>query len=203
MTTVQTSSRQVNGAIKAVRTSADKYNKNVQTAIELIIAHADLYGDCTGAGRLLEAMPRSNRRSLVISHFADYSPINVRKGKEGEGFTATLRKQDDTKYKPFNLEGVKANLWHMRPEAQTLPDTVTYQTVIDDFDKFCQAEHRKGEKVKAEADAMDDGPTKANRMADANAIFDFVADLRKAFKAAAKAPRLVSDNTDTDEQAAA
>lgn len=203
MTTVQTSSRAVNTAIKSVRVSADKYNANVQNAIELIIAHADSYGDCTGAGRLLEAMPRSNRRSLVISHFADYSPINVRKAKEGEGFTATLRKPDDSRYKAFDLEGVKANLWHLRPEAERLPDVVTYQTVVDDFDKFCEAEKRKGDKVKAEADTMADGPEKIRRMETANDIFDFVADLRKAFKTASNRPKLVADNSDAGEVAAA
>lgn len=196
MTTQQTSSRAVNAAIRTVRTTGEKYNKAVQTAIILVIQHADTYGDCTGAARLLEAMPRSNRRSLVIAHFAEYSPINVRKDKDGNGFTASLRKADDTKYRPFNVEGVTANNWWERKEAETLPDVITYQTIVDDFDKFCESEKRKGDKVRAEADAMDEGPAKDNRMADAHAIYDFVADLRKAFKSAAKTPRLVADNTD-------
>ena len=123
--TIKTSSQAVNRAIKAVKATGDKYNQSVQTAIVLVVRHANDYGDCTGAARLLDAMPRSNRRQLVVDHFAQYSPINVTKDSKTGGFKATLRKpfydkaetKPDENYRPFNIDGVKANNWWERPEA--------------------------------------------------------------------------------------
>lgn len=185
MITQQTSSRAVNAAIKAVKTSADKYNKLVQEAIVLIIGHSKDFSDCTGAERLLNAMPRSNRRSLAIAHFEQYSPINVR--KDGDAFKASLRKPDDKRYNNYDLDGVKVNNWFERPEAEKLADVIDLAMVVSDFDRWCEAEKRKAYKVKAEAEGMEDGPAKTNRMDDATNIVNFVDRLRKAAKAPASA----------------
>jgi hypothetical protein len=133
--TVKTSSNAVNRAIKTVKTVSGKYNQAVQDAIVLIIRHANDYGDCTGAARLLDAMPRSNRRQLVVDHFAQYSPINVT--KKNDKFSATLRKpyydkaetKPDNNYRPFDIDGVKSNNWWERPEAERLADVVSYDTL--------------------------------------------------------------------------
>lgn len=140
----KTSSRAINSKIKSVRTTAAKYNNLVQEAIVLIIQHAQSYGDCTGAGRLVDAMPRSNRRQLVIDHFKDYSPIKVAKDKNGL-FASTLRKPEANDYNDFNLDGVKANNWFERPEAATIPDVITFMSMRDGLNKFLEGMEKKAE----------------------------------------------------------
>lgn len=136
MTTEKTSSRAINGLIRQVGTAANRYNALVQTAIVAIIVHANDYGDCTGAARLLEAMPRSNRRSLAIAHFKDYSPINVAKDKNGN-FMANLDKGNkDREPRPFDIDGVRANNWFERPEAEKLEDVVTFESSREALNKF-------------------------------------------------------------------
>lgn len=181
--TEQTSSRAVNAAIKAVSKTAGAYNAAVQTAIVLIIRHAATFGDCTGAERLMNAMPRSNRRSLVIAHFADFSPISVR--KDGEIFKANFRKESDTKFKKFNPEGAEALNWWERPEAAKLPDVINLMAVRDDFDKFIERERNKAKKVRDEVkDLADDDATKVNRLRDADEIEAFVNRIVAAVKSA-------------------
>jgi len=151
-TEMQTSSRAINGLIRKVKTSATKYNTLVQEAIVAIVRHSNDYGDCTGAARLLDAMPRSNRRQLVVDHFAQYSPINVQRGKDGN-FTASLRKpffdKNETKpnklYNDYNIEGVKANKWFERPEAERIPDVVDYNSIHAYIMKMLDSRMKKAE----------------------------------------------------------
>jgi hypothetical protein len=155
---VKTSSAAINKLIKAVKTTGDKYNNTVQDAIVAIVRHANDYGDCTGAARLVDAMPRSNRRQLVVDHFAQYSPISV--VKKGETFNATLRKpfydKDETKenpnYRPFDIEGVKANTWWTRAGADKLPDVVDYDNIRTKMLAFFESQLKKADKIENDND---------------------------------------------------
>lgn len=192
--TEKSSSTAVNAAIKAVTKTAGAYNAAVQNAIVLIIRHSDTYRDCTGAARLLAAMPRSNRRSLVIAHFAQFSPINVR--KDGEEFKASLRKEDDTKYRKHDPEGAAANNWWERPEAGSLPDVIDLNAIKGDFDNFIKRELAKADKVTAEAEAMPEGAARINRLNDAADIRTFVTRIRDMVHVASK-PGTPAANVDT------
>lgn len=190
--TEKSSSTKVNAAIKAVSRTAGAYNAAVQTAIVLIIQHSAAFGDCTGAARLLAAMPRSNRRSLVIAHFADYSDINVR--KEGETFKASLRKPDDKKYNKPNPEGAAANNWWERPEAGSLPDVIDLNAIKGDFDNFIKRELAKADKVTAEAEALPEGAERVNRLNDAAEIRTFVTRIRDMVHVASKPTTSANDS---------
>lgn len=158
-TNVQTSSKNINRIIKAVKTTGDKYNHLVQEAIVAIVIHANDYGDCTGAARLIDAMPRSNRRQLVVDHFGQYSPINVQRDKDGN-FKASLRKpfmdKDETKpnkmYNAFNIDGVRANNWWERPEAERLPDVISYDSIRGAILKMLESNLKKADDCANEDD---------------------------------------------------
>lgn len=149
---VKTSSANINAIIKKVKATGDKYNTLVQSAIVAIVIHAKDYGDCTGAARLVAAMPRSNRRQLVVDHFSQYSPINVTKDKTG-AFNASLRKpfmdKDETKpnkhYNDFNIDGVRANNWFERPEAERLPDVIDYDSIRTRTLAFFESQLKKAD----------------------------------------------------------
>jgi hypothetical protein len=156
--TIKTSSANINKIIKAIKTTGDKYNHLVQDGIVAVIRHANDYGDCTGAARLVDAMPRSNRRQLVIDHFAEFSPINVT--KKGDVFSASLRKpfydKDETKenknYRPFNIEGVKAHNWWERAGADKLPDVIDYDNIRTKMLAFFESQLKKADKIENDND---------------------------------------------------
>jgi hypothetical protein len=152
---VKTSSQQINKLIKAVKTYGDKYNATVQQAIVAVIIHANDYGDCTGAARLVDAMPRSNRRQLVIDHFGDYSPISVSKDKQTGLFKATLRKPESKAFNAFNIDGVKANNWFERPEAERIPDVVTFSSIREKMLAQFESLLKKAEDIENQADKDD------------------------------------------------
>jgi hypothetical protein len=146
MTEEKTSSRAVNALIKSVKTYGDKYNTTVQSAIVAIVSHAKTYGDCTGAGRLVDAMPQSNRRTLVINHFTDYSPIKVSKSAKTGLFQAKNREPEEKGHNKFDVDGVKANNWFERPEAEKLPDVITFDTSREALNKFLASQIAKADK---------------------------------------------------------
>lgn len=157
--TAQTSNANINKLIRNIKTTANKYNTLVQDAIVAIVIHANDYGDCTGAARLLDAMPRSNRRQLVVDHFAQYSPINVSRDKDGT-FKASLRKpfhdKEETKpnknYNAFYIDGVRANNWWQRPEAERLADVVDYTAIHTKVLAFLESQLKKADKCENDND---------------------------------------------------
>lgn len=150
-TAEKTSSRNVNRIIGNVKRSAGAYNNHVQEAICAIIEHAKTFGDCTGAGRLLDAMPKSNRRQLAIDHFQEHSPIAVRLDNKTKVYRASYRKEDDKRYNKFNLAGARAtNWWERNKEAEEKP-LLTMTDIYGEFDKFALKLENlvKNEKVEA------------------------------------------------------
>jgi hypothetical protein len=111
----------INRNIKAVARSGEKFNLLVQVTAVACIAHCQACGDATPALRLVQAMPKSTRRGLLIDFFAAYSPIgmNVAKGKVG------LHKEGSKLYRPFDVAAAEANPWYNSDAAnkEDLPDT--------------------------------------------------------------------------------
>ena len=146
MITEQTSSKALNGKIRLVRNSYGKAGTYVQDAIVAIIAHARDYNDCTGAARLVDAMPKSARRSLVIDHFADYSPIRVVKDAKTGLMKASLRKPEDGLYKAFDVQGVAANRWDERAGVEKEPDIFDFTNAREMFYKMLKSAEKRAEK---------------------------------------------------------
>lgn len=131
-----TSSKAINSSIARIKTSFGKVNELVQDAIVQIMTHASLYGDCTGAARLLDAMPKSSRRGLVQIHFGRYSPINVHLDTKSKKMKASLRKDDSKSYNPFNIEAAKANKWYESVEADKEPEVLTLEDFKTKAERF-------------------------------------------------------------------
>jgi hypothetical protein len=125
----ETSSKAINSGIAEVKTGFGKINDLVQETALAIIIHASLYGDCTGAARLLDAMPKSSRRGLVQTFFGRYSPIAVHLDTKTKKMKANLRKEDSKSYAKFDIDGARANKWYELPEADKEPEILT----IEDF----------------------------------------------------------------------
>ena len=109
------SNKAINQAINTIRKNGAAWNELVQSTIVAIMEHAQTHNDCTAAERLLTAMPKSAKRSLVALHFQRYSPINVR--IEKNAYKASYHQADSKKYNTFNIGGAEANPWYDMPEA--------------------------------------------------------------------------------------
>lgn len=169
-----TSSKAINKSIDNIRTGFGKVNTMVQDAIVQIIIHASLYGDCTGAARLLDAMPKSSRRGLVQIHFAKYSPINVFLDTKSKKIKASLRKEDSKSYNKFNIDGARANNWYESVEAEREPEILT----LDDFKSKAERFIAQMKKMAADTDHV----AKADRKVVAQTVTKLEADLKKVFE---------------------
>jgi hypothetical protein len=156
--------KQINANIALIGRNYNKVNALVQTTALAILAHAQEHGDCTPALRLVQAMPKSARRGLLINWFAKYSPIgmNVNKGKVG------FHKEGSKLYRPFNVKEATANPWYEGEEAnkEDLPDTT-----LEAVNKGIFALAGRFKKLLDEGSvANDDIPAVEQRIADLIAI---------------------------------
>lgn len=166
--------KKINSNIKLIARNSDKLNKLIHTTAVGVLVHAQEHGDCTAALRLVQAMPVSHRRGLLINWFALYSPIgmNVANGKVG------FHKPEAKAYKPFDVETAEANPFYNSAEAQKedLPDTT-----LEAANKMIFAVATKLQKQ------LDDGRVAAN---DRDAVVARIADLKAIGKAAVAAAKV-------------
>lgn len=152
------SSKAINAKIRSIATTGKKFNDLIHETMLMVCRHATtvgpdgiMIGDVTGAARLVDAMPMSNRRSLVIDHFAQYTPIKVTKDAKSGAMRASLRKPEEKGYVDWNIEGLEANRWDERPEVQNEPDILTYDGAKDAIFKLLKSLDKKAEKSNDES----------------------------------------------------
>lgn len=112
--------------IENVRLTGGAFNALVHETIIGILIHAEKYGDCNGALALVKAMPKSTKRDAVVSSFRDYSPIRMNVPNDAVGFL----KADAKGYKPFNLDGYRADPWYDRKDMQKDQLDATLESTI-------------------------------------------------------------------------
>lgn len=117
----------INRNIRNVARSGAAFNTLVQNTGLLILAHVAEHGDANPAMRLVQAMPSSNRRNMVINWFKAFSPIRLTITKDVTKDKCGLRKVGDKDYTPFNVDGATANAWYeleVPGQGEILPDTL-------------------------------------------------------------------------------
>lgn len=126
----QTSNRAIAGVVRRIGTAGKAFNDTVQEGALMVLSHVSQYGDCTGAARIINAMPKTTRRSLLQKWFADFGGINVSVSK-GE-VKASLYKEGSANYKPrVDLDGARANPWYEIKQAEKNSDLFTAEDMID------------------------------------------------------------------------
>lgn len=130
----QTSLKAINSNISKIRGAGSKLNDAIHTTGLMILAHSQAYNDCTGAARLVDAMPKTHRRALVIKWFEMFSPIVI--DKKGDQMNAHLAKDGSPKNKKYNIEGAKANPFHNLPEVQNEPGLFTFEDLQDAINRL-------------------------------------------------------------------
>lgn len=160
----------INKNIATIGKMGTKFNELVQETAVGIIIHCQATGDCTAALRLVQVLPKSARRGLLINFFAAYSPIgmNVGTGKVG------LHRPDAKCYKPYNVDAARLNPWYNSAEAndEDLPDTTLEQTNKMIFGLASRLQKQ-----------LDEGRVAAN---DRDAVVEQIAQLKVIGRAVAK-----------------
>lgn len=132
--TEQTSNKAINAKIASVRENSAALNTLIHETGLMVMAHAAAYNDCTGAARLVDAMPKSHRRGLVMTWFERYSPVIV-ENKGGE-IKAHLAKDGSAKHKRYDIDGATANPFYAMPEVENEPDMFTIEDANDAIERI-------------------------------------------------------------------
>lgn len=157
----------INRLIASISRSATKLNEAIHNAAVLCIEHASNFGDCTSSARLVDAMPKSHRRSLLIEWFRLYSPISIAKNPKSDKMKAHLRgkadaNKDDEGFRKWDLEGAKATPFYAIEAANKEPDVPTLVTISENIHRFIARTQKQAEKI-----ANDDDKAEALKRLDA------------------------------------
>lgn len=147
--TQATSLAAINKMIVNISRSAAKLNETIHTAGMACIEHAKNYGDATPAARLVDALPMSHRRALVINWFAAFTPIAIAKDKTGKMKAHLSGKQEE---RTWNVEAAKATPFYAMPEAAVEPDVPTYESLHNNVIQFIKRMETKAAKIENESD---------------------------------------------------
>ena len=159
----QMSLKKINSNIKLIVTNAAKLNGRIHETAVMIAEHALEHGDCTPAGRLVEAMPASMRRTMLVLWFATFTPIVV----NATTFKVGMNKPESKKYVPFDVEGGKAKPFYEL--AEETPEK-SY-----DFDALVKMVEALGKQIEKK---IENGKVPANDIAGAQVIAAKVKGLR-------------------------
>lgn len=106
----------INKNIKRIGSVSTKLNTLIHVTAVMCVQHASEHGDANPAMRLVEAMPKTIRRTALIKWFATYSPIAIDTAKGT--FSCHLRKPESKAFNNFNLDGANANPWYDMKELE-------------------------------------------------------------------------------------
>lgn len=126
--------------------SAVKLNETIHETALLCMKHAQDYGDANNtAARLVDALPLSHRRSLLIAWFANFSPIGIGKdGKTGKMKGHLTGKAED---RVWNIEAAKATPFYAMPDAEREPDVPTFESIHSNVVAFLKRIEKKADAI--------------------------------------------------------
>lgn len=170
-----TSLATINKLITGIQRSAVKLNEQIHATALMCVEHAKSFGDASPAARLVDALPTSHRRSLLINWFAQFSPITVAKDGKTDRMKAHLKGTAEDRQKLWMVDEAKATPFFALPEAEREPDVPTYDMIHNNIVSFIKRTEGKIEKIENADD-------RAKAEAELNA-------LKGAFNAPAEAPK--------------
>lgn len=142
-----TSLTQINKMIGSIARSAVKLNETIANTALMCLQHAKDFGDASPAARLVDALPVSHRRSLVINWFGQFSPVVIGKdGKTGK-MKAHLKGTAEERDKMWMVAEAKATPFYAMPEAEREPDVPTYEAIHDNIVSFVKRIKTRAEKI--------------------------------------------------------
>lgn len=155
----QTSLTAINKAITSISRSAVKLNETIHNTALMCAQHTLDFEDTSPCARLVDALPMSHRRSLIIQWFEAFTPITIGKDNKSGKMKGHLRGKAEERKNMWNLPGAKATPFYAMPDAPNEPAVPTYQSIHENVVQFIKRMDKKAElianaddKKKAEAE---------------------------------------------------
>lgn len=148
-----------NKMIKGIARSAVKLNETIHATALLTAAHAKNFGDTTPCAALVDALPMSHRRSLLINWFDAFTPVGIAKDGKTQKMKGHLKGKSEERDKMWNLDAGKATPFYAMPDVEREPDVPTFESIhnnvvafIKRIDKKVESIEDQDERRKAEAE---------------------------------------------------
>lgn len=142
----------IDARIKVVATNATKLNDYAHETAVAIVEHAKEHGDCTRSLKLVNDLPKSHRRGLLVLWFARCGiRVDVTKG------TTTLYKDGSKMFAgpTFNLDWARITPFFAMPEAEKEQLDLTAGDVVDMINKLVKRLSTKLEEGKVAANDVE------------------------------------------------
>lgn len=145
-TAEKASSSAINTMIRRIKRAQETNNIRVQNCLLMIAEHSSSYGDCSGMARLLNALPAGLARnaSVIIDTMKAFTPILC--DMKGGVFVVRLAREGSREFKKYDIDGLRANPWYDRPEAQKDPKILDLDSLGDQLLKLADRIMKKIEK---------------------------------------------------------
>lgn len=132
--------------IRTIVINANKLNQLIHSTAMLVIEHAKEHGDCTRAQSLVNAMPASMRRTMLVLWFSTYTPIVVK--ADDAAWNAKMHKEGTKLFVPFDVDAARETpfftLAEQNPEAKIL-DFAGLVKLVEALGKRIEGKIEKGE----------------------------------------------------------
>lgn len=136
-----------NKIINNIARSAVKLNETIANACLMAAEHAKSFGDTTPCAALVDALPMSHRRSLLINWFDAFTPVGIAKdGKTGK-MKGHLKGKTEERDKMWNLAAGKATPFYAMPDVEREPDVPTFETLHNNVLAFVKRIEKKAEQI--------------------------------------------------------
>ena len=148
--TQQSSLRAINGRIANIAKVAGKLNVSIHETAILVMQHSHAFGDCSAAARLVDAMPMSHRRGLLIKWFKTYSPISVAKSDKTKAIKAHLSGKAEER--TWRIDEAKANPFFSMTGIEDEPDMPSYESIHNNVVSYLERMKKMTDKIENATD---------------------------------------------------
>lgn len=165
-----TSLATINKAIGSIARSAVKLNETIHNTAQMCAEHAKTYGDTDQCARLVDAMPMSHRRSLLIQWFDAFTPIGIGKDNKTGKMKGHLKGKAEERDAMWNLAPAKATPFYAMPDVEREPEVPTYDDIHTNVVSFVKRLETMITKGSGNKLPMPEGEEKNKALAEVEAL---------------------------------
>lgn len=132
-----------NKIIKGIARSATKLNETIHNAALMTAQHARNFGDTTPCAALVDALPMSHRRSLLINWFDAFTPVGIAKDGKTQKMKGHLKGKTEERDAMWKLDAGKATPFYAMPDVEREPDVPTFESVHNNVIAFIKRIEKK------------------------------------------------------------
>lgn len=146
----QVSLAAIDKSIGAISKSASKLNEVIHATAIMCAEHAFTYGDTDQCARLVDALPMSYRRSLLIGWYEAFTPVAIAKDAKLGRMKGHLKGKTEERANMWNIEAGKATPFYAMPDAKNEPDVPTFESIHSNVVAFIKRIETKAGSIQNE-----------------------------------------------------